>query len=274
MSDYENISTETLELATATALGDLTVALVDEIKALPNVWPKLNEYEQLCVINRAKSSCTELIKKLVNLIAADGRETITADLEQITAKDGIKALLKLTRFDKHRHALLDAVGKPLLLIVADHEQFLGGEEPTPDPDQRELPVADVLHINQRKRSHWEVITGWQSSDGLILKMLQTCRLQLESHFAGSLINIWPAFLCVRLPRPWLVIAKRSQKLKSFSVILPHHWNQYSLLILGNTLDGVQKTAQAIHVQTVRKLSYRIYGTLLGREVIQRFQIPA
>lgn len=130
------------EMTADTMLGDMVRMVIDEIKAAPDVWPKLSEYKQDDVIRRVTKQCTELVKMAVHLIAADGREVISADLEQITAKDEIKAVLKLVRHDPQRHALLDAVGKPVLIVVAGAAQFMGGEIPKAEADNKPLFPAD------------------------------------------------------------------------------------------------------------------------------------
>lgn len=131
---------ETIELTAETLRGELAKFVIDELKAAPDVWQKLNQHQQDDVIERVVTRCASSIKQAVHLIAADGREVITADLEQINAKDEIKAVLKLPKYDQNRHALLDAVGKPVLIVVAGSSQFMGGETPKSEPDQRELVV--------------------------------------------------------------------------------------------------------------------------------------
>ena len=130
-------------LVTETLLGDLVAFLLDEIRAAPDVWEKLDQQQQEDVIHRCQLRGSRLIGAIVRLVAAEGRDAISADLEQITAKDEIKAVCKLGRHDSKRHALLDAVGKRVLLVVADAEQYLGGELPQAQPDQPDLPIADA-----------------------------------------------------------------------------------------------------------------------------------
>lgn len=140
MSDKQQPTT--IEITADTMLGDMVKLVIDELKAAPDVWQKLSEDRQQDVIYRVTSQCNDLIRQAVEIIAADGREVITADVEQITAKDEIKAVCKLAKHDPQRHSLLDAVGKPVLIVVAGHQQFLGGEIPQAEPDQPDLPVAD------------------------------------------------------------------------------------------------------------------------------------
>lgn len=142
MNAPEQETQDTIELTTYVMLGSLVGLVIDELKAAPDVWQRLSQGRQDDVIDRVRHRCEQMVRQAVRLIAADGREVITADLEQITAKDEIKAVCKLAKHDQNRHALLDAVGKPVLLVVASHQQFLGGELPKSDPDQPDLPVAD------------------------------------------------------------------------------------------------------------------------------------
>lgn len=143
------ISTEKpVEIATETMHGDIVQLVIDELKAAPDVWQKLSQNAQGLVIDRVQRRGGDAIKQAVYAIAAQGRDTVAADLEQITAKDGIKAVLTLSKNDPQRHSLLDAVGKPVLLVVASAAEFMGGEMPKAESEQLPLdgvddtPVAD------------------------------------------------------------------------------------------------------------------------------------
>lgn len=132
-----------VEVSAQTMLGDLVGLVIDELKAAPDVWQKLSERKQDEVIDRVRRRCEDAIRQAVHFIYSEGRTVITADLEQLTAKDGIKAVLTLNRHDENRHELLDSVGKPVLVIVGDAQAFTGGAMPKPDPQQSELPIADA-----------------------------------------------------------------------------------------------------------------------------------
>lgn len=132
-----------VEIAAQTMLGDLVTLVIDEMKAAPDVWQKLSERQQDDVIYRARCRCEDAVRQAVHFIYSEGRTVITADLEQLTAKDGIKAVLTLNRHDENRHELLDSVGKPVLVIVGDASEFTGGQIPKPDPQQPELLIADA-----------------------------------------------------------------------------------------------------------------------------------
>ena len=54
-----------------------------------------------------------------------------------------KAVLQLSRHDPMRHELIDSVGKAVVIVVADAEQFMGQRAPAkPDPKEPPLPLGD------------------------------------------------------------------------------------------------------------------------------------
>lgn len=122
-------------------LGELTQAFVDEIKAQRDPWPKLSPREQDDAIARCEKRARWLIGQIVNQVATEERVVIAADLDSMTAKDEIKAVLKIQKSDPQRHQLLDCVGRAVLIVVAGVEDFMGGN--LPKPDERPDPQLDL-----------------------------------------------------------------------------------------------------------------------------------
>jgi hypothetical protein len=91
---------------TASTIGrDILQALVQEITLLPNVWPKMSEAKQNDVLDRLRSRVDHNVKMAVHLIASDGRTVVTGDLDQITIKDGVKAVVKFSSAAPNLHEL-------------------------------------------------------------------------------------------------------------------------------------------------------------------------
>lgn len=137
----ETYTPNPITVAEATMRGDLIDALLTEFKAAKDVWPKLSQSDQDVIIARLDNRVCYAIAQAVRTIAAKGRPTVRATIDQLTAKDGIKAVLSLSKADPQRHALLDAVGQQVVIVVADAEGFMGGDLPAGEPDQRDLPMA-------------------------------------------------------------------------------------------------------------------------------------
>lgn len=126
--------------------------LVDRLKQFETPFKRMSEAEQRAVIHDAQEAARHYLQSVVKRLAADGRQTIEAEMAKVV-NDGkrLQGTLECKTDDQYRHALLDSVGTTVLLVVADAEQYTGGELPEPDPDQRDLerhsggndgPVAD------------------------------------------------------------------------------------------------------------------------------------
>ncbi len=134
---------------TALTIGkDLLQALVKEIKLLPDVWPKLNKDRQDDVIDRLRERVETKVKMAVHLIAAEGRFVVAGDLDQITIKDGVKAVIKFSASAPDLHELYECSGKAVLVVVANPAQHTGGmDDVTGQADQRAMDFGHEYDPN-------------------------------------------------------------------------------------------------------------------------------
>jgi len=117
---------------------DLMGLVLQEIKALPDVWQKIPEYQQADVIDRIRKRVEGAVSNAVHTIFAQGGVRVVADLEQVAIKDEIKATFRVSRANPidALQSLYDAHKEPCLLIVANTDEFTGGmDQVQPDPDQ-------------------------------------------------------------------------------------------------------------------------------------------
>ena len=157
-------SQEILNMTVGTIGRDILQALVQEIKLLPNVWPKLSEAKQNDVIDRLRARVDHNVKMAVHLIASDGRTVVVGDLDQITIKDGVKAVVKFSSAAANLHELYEAGGKSVLVVVAapdahtagmdevrgefDQRAMDLGQEYDPDGDGKGMP-GDVVDVDAK-----------------------------------------------------------------------------------------------------------------------------
>lgn len=134
---------------TAATIGkDLLSALVTELKLLPTVWAKLPKAKQDDIIDRLRDRVETNVKMAVHMLAAQGRTVVVGDLEQITIKDGAKAVIKVARSAESLHELYDAQGKAVLLVVSDAGEHTGGmDDVTGEADQRAMDLGHEYHDN-------------------------------------------------------------------------------------------------------------------------------
>ena len=134
-----------LDLAAETLTGDLRDLILDTLRNEQDKrpWFERSEVQQREAASRIEQATHAWVRKAVELIAAGGRHTIKATIEQVVVKDGIKAVLTMSKFDKLWHNLVDAQGSAVLIVVADSEEFEGERKPVEiRPDQPNLPMAE------------------------------------------------------------------------------------------------------------------------------------
>lgn len=134
---------------TADTIGkDLLGALVAEIKLLPDPWQKLSKKKQDDVIDRLRARVESNVKMAVHMLAAEGRVTIAGDLDQITIKDGVKAVVKFGTGAANLQELYEVAGKSVLVVVANAADHTGGmDEIQGESDQRAMDLGHEYHDN-------------------------------------------------------------------------------------------------------------------------------
>lgn len=141
----KEVSDNTLKLARETMTGDLRDCLLDFLKHEKNPlpWNMRTEDAQREAIEKCSRAAMAAVERAVSIIAADGRPTILATCDQVTVKDGIKAVVSLSKSDALRHELVDSQGKTVLIVVTDADRYEGEREPAvPQPNQPDLSDGD------------------------------------------------------------------------------------------------------------------------------------
>lgn len=128
---------------TAATIGkDLLSAMVTELKLLPAVWAKIPQKKQDDIIERLRARVESNVGMAVHMLAAQGRVTVVGDLDQITIKDGVKAVVKFSPAAPSLHQLYEAAGKAVLVIVASSDDHTGGmDEIQGEADQRAMDLG-------------------------------------------------------------------------------------------------------------------------------------
>ena len=133
-----------VEVAEETFIGDLVSMALDEIKNVPKSWQELSEVDQGMVIDRLQSRVKTAASQAINIIASNNRPTVLANIESITFKAGIKAVLQVMPQAAHRHELADAEGCQVMIVIPHSEQITENGEgmPEADSDQPELGLDE------------------------------------------------------------------------------------------------------------------------------------
>lgn len=143
----EELLAEGQDLAADTLTGDIRDFILDRLRheQSKRPWHERSESDQRQTVHDVEAVVQRLVRTAVDLIAGHGRRAIRAHLEQVTIKDGIKAVLTMPPSSEERHKLYDAQGFDVLVVVADPEEFTGERAPVAiSPDQPTLPT-EVVH---------------------------------------------------------------------------------------------------------------------------------
>jgi hypothetical protein len=120
--------------------GDLLKMMVNEIRSLSVPFSVLTEAQQQQIIERVRLRTEQSVREVVRIITGKARPVVEAQIESVLFKDGVKVQLTFSRQQGDRHALADAAGDSVLLVLPQYGEVLGGDVPRADKDQPELPV--------------------------------------------------------------------------------------------------------------------------------------
>lgn len=122
---------------------DLLAFMVQEFKAMPDVWQKLPQYKQDTIIERARERLQNAVERAVNLIISEGKTVVIGDLEGVNIKADIKATFIIDKGNETnaKDALYAAVGQACSIIVSDASAYTGGmHEIRGEADQRAMDL--------------------------------------------------------------------------------------------------------------------------------------
>lgn len=118
--------------------GELMAAATRQLRALDKPWLRLPESEQKRVLEDVRIDVGSAIDRAVELIASDARTCFVAQVESVTFKDGVKAVLTMANTEAS-HELADTAGGAVYVVIENPQRYHGDEgAPQSEPDQRPL----------------------------------------------------------------------------------------------------------------------------------------
>ncbi len=141
-TETEVAAKNALDIAREFMLGELMQAAMKQLRSLDKPYLRLPENDQKKIIREVEEDCQKAIKRAVEIIASDDRTRFLATVEQVTFKDGVKAVLTMANTEAS-HELADTAGGSVLVVIEDPYRYLRGSEgkPTSDSEQNPLPLA-------------------------------------------------------------------------------------------------------------------------------------
>lgn len=127
---------------------DLMAFILSTLRTMPDHWARMSQEQQEKRIAEMKESVTTIVQKCAGIVAGQGFQAVGCELEGVTIKDEVKIGLKMNEGDPARHALYDAKGRKVLLVLASAEQWLAKlDEIKSDKGQIDLLESDQTNYN-------------------------------------------------------------------------------------------------------------------------------
>lgn len=135
---------EDFEPDTATIVQELRDFQLQTIKDLGELWHKMPQEQQADMAAAIGNASKDLVRKIVEAIAARGQSPVRVLLKKITAGDKIQITGEVQTFgdenaDRNVLLLHHAIGKHVMLTRATVEDYDQGGDPETDADE---PVED------------------------------------------------------------------------------------------------------------------------------------
>lgn len=149
----ENMATDAV-FETRSLVFEARDFLLDQIKSRPKPWSGTSNAEQRDVASACEHAANELVRKMVEAIAANGNVPIRALVKGVALGDEIKISLIAKPFGEEESdatvlALHRAHDKHVLITVASADDYKeNAREPATEPDQPEMafdPSNDDLN---------------------------------------------------------------------------------------------------------------------------------
>lgn len=119
--------------------AQVTETLIDEIRALDNVWHKTPEAQQAVIIARLSDRVANAMTSAVAILSARGHKAVICNLAAVTFRDAVRGTIIIAPGADMRHDMADHATKDVVLVLADPSVFLRGlENVKPDADQPKL----------------------------------------------------------------------------------------------------------------------------------------
>lgn len=119
---------------------ELLLALVEEIRNLRTHWAVTPKQQQEEVIERLESAVQVATHRAVAIVARGNFPVVNAHVESVTFKDGVKAVLTMSKTDAAVHDLAESTGSAALVVLTDSERYFEKMRTVRgDDDQKSLP---------------------------------------------------------------------------------------------------------------------------------------
>ena len=123
--------------------AELRDMILERLRDTRARWDEMSEAKQSEIIAGVDADVTQVVVRAVTMLSEHRFPSVRGVLDQVVVKDGLKAVVKIAPDADDRHEIVDAVGSPIHISVADPRAFMAEKgQVKADPDQTELSLRE------------------------------------------------------------------------------------------------------------------------------------
>lgn len=113
----------------------LLESLIGVVQSIKRPWDEMTQSEQDDAIDTMRHAVRVATGAAVRLIASKGATNVLGTLEQITIKDGVKAVVQIGKNAENLPELFEAQGGEVMIVCSRQDYLDGINEVKGEPDQ-------------------------------------------------------------------------------------------------------------------------------------------
>lgn len=126
----------------------LLESLIGVVQSIKRPWDEMTQSEQDDAIGKMRFAVKVATTQAVRLIGSNGATYVVGTLDQITIKDGVKAVVQIGKNAENLPELFEAQGGEVMIVCSRQDYLDGINEVKGEPDQglfeMEEPAVESL----------------------------------------------------------------------------------------------------------------------------------
>ena len=120
----------------------LLESLIGVVQSIKRPWVEMTQYEQDDAIEKMRYAVKVATTQAVRLIGSNGATHVVGTLDQITIKDGVKAVVQIGKNAKNLQELFEAQGSEVVIVCSRQDYLDGSSEVKGEPDQGSFEMEE------------------------------------------------------------------------------------------------------------------------------------
>lgn len=120
----------------------LLESLIGVVQSIKRPWDDMTQSEQDDAIGKMRFAVKMATTLAVRLIGSNGATHVVGTLDQITIKDGVKAVVQIGKNAENLPALFEAQGGEVMIVCSRQDYLDGINEVKGEPDQGSFEMEE------------------------------------------------------------------------------------------------------------------------------------